>query len=102
MTILDDRIAEFQESFQLHLTSITGKSSLGSRRQFTVTIETSDNPHGLVGVYNSSRSISVENPVNASLVSFPLTRVDGTNGKIEVILWSFVILFFCFRHMMSV
>ena len=82
--IVDDKISEFQETFSLNLTGVTGKASLGSKRTLTVTIETSDNPFGLFGLFNTSLSVSVANPDSNRVLSFPLSRIDGALGQSQV------------------
>ncbi len=84
VNIIDDKISEFQEHFSLDLASVTGKASLGSKRRIVVTIETSDNPFGLFGIFNTSSSISIANPDTSRILSFPLSRIDGAISRSEV------------------
>ena len=80
----DDRIAEFQENFRLDLTSISGPAALGSITRINITIETSDNPYGLFGLFNTSLSVSVVNPDVNRIISFPVYRKDGALTSIQV------------------
>ena len=82
--IKDDRLSEFQENFRLDLTSISGPAVLGSITRLNITIETSDNPFGLFGIFNTSLSVSVENPNASQSISFPVYRKDGTLSRSEV------------------
>ncbi len=101
VNIVDDRISEFQESFSLDLTSITGKARLGSKTRLTITIETSDNPYGLFGIFNTSLSVSIPNPVVNQNLSFPLSRVDGALGRSEVRLHYLCLMFYVFAMYVS-
>ena len=81
----DDSISEFQENFRLDLTSISGPAALGSITRMNITIETSDNPYGLFGIYNTSLSVSVANPNVSRMISFPVYRKDGALSTSEVL-----------------
>lgn len=47
--IVHDLTPEFDEIFQIKLTSVAGGAELGSQRQCTVTILENDYPYGLIG-----------------------------------------------------
>ena len=83
----DDRIPEFQENFRLDLTSVSGPAALGPITRINITIETSDNPYGLFGIYNTSLSVSVANPNVSRVISFPVYRKDGALSTSEVLLY---------------
>lgn len=80
----DDRLSEFQEWFRLDLSSIAGDGTLGALTRLNVTIETSDNPYGLFGIFNTSLSVFVENPNASRVISFPVYRKDGTLSSSQV------------------
>ena len=82
--IVDDKLSEFQETFRLDLTGISGPAALGAITRINITIETSDNPYGLFGMFNTSLSISVVNPNVSRVISFPVYRKDGALSSSEV------------------
>ena len=84
VTIVNDKLAEFQETFQLNITSINGLAAMGAIKTMTITIETSDNPYGLFGIYNTSLSMTVANPATDRVLSFPVSRIDGNLGVVQV------------------
>ena len=84
VTIVNDKLAEFQETFQLSITSINGLAAMGSIKTMSITIETSDNPYGLFGIYNTSLSVTVANPATDRVLSFPVSRIDGDLGVVQV------------------
>ena len=47
--IVHDLTPEFDEIFQIKLTSVAGGAKLGSQRECTVTILENDYPYGLIG-----------------------------------------------------
>ena len=52
VTVVDDNIAEFAESFSVALTSVSSGAITGSPTVATVTIPTSDDPNGAFGKSN--------------------------------------------------
>ena len=82
--LFDDVIPERQETFIIHLRSVVqGKAPLSNVTMLTVTIETSDNPNGLIGLFNVSDYV-MQNPLSNKEMQFQIQRMDGNVGAIQV------------------
>lgn len=61
--IIHDMTPEFDESFQIKLTNVTGGAKLGSPLECTVTILENDYPYGLIGkCWRTVRSFTSPSP----------------------------------------
>uniref|UniRef100_A0A1X7VF86 Staphylococcus aureus surface protein A n=3 Tax=Amphimedon queenslandica TaxID=400682 RepID=A0A1X7VF86_AMPQE len=81
ITVIDDALPEFTESFFVALTTISGGADLGLPILATVTIPTSDDPYGAFVFAESSRSVSVPEPDSGmSSITINVTREGGTLG----------------------
>ena len=81
---IDDTLPENQETFSVDLRSIVhGKSQLSNITRLTVTIETSDNPNGLIGLFNMSDYV-IQNPLTNRRLPFKVQRLAGNVGSIQV------------------
>eukprot|EP00794_Sanderia_malayensis_P009868 gene9868-10878_t len=81
VNIINDRISEFQERFSLVLTSITGKANLGVKTRIILTIETSDNPYGLFGIFNTSLKVQwklIRITQSSSAITEDITPASGS------------------------
>ena len=65
VTIIDDTVKEFSESFNIGLTGTTGGALLGSNVTATVVISKSDGPDGLIGFASSNLDRVIANPSSA-------------------------------------
>ncbi|XP_066912895.1 adhesion G-protein coupled receptor V1-like isoform X2 [Clytia hemisphaerica] len=87
--LIDDATPEKQESFIIDLDSITeGNAQLSNTTRLTVTIETSDNPNGLIGLFNVSDYV-IQNPLTNRKLDFKVQRLAGNVGTIQVV-WEIV------------
>lgn len=84
LQLIDDTLPERQETFIVDLRSIVqGLSQLSNMTRLTVTIETSDNPNGLIGLFNVSDYV-IQNPLSNRRLPFKIQRLAGNVGSIQV------------------
>lgn len=81
--IVDDAVAEFQESFTVALSTVGGGARLDGPTSALVIIDSSDNPTGRVR-FTSTTPHTVDNPVTAASETFIVERLDGTSGTVQV------------------
>ena len=82
--LIDDTLPERQETLLVDLRSIIqGRSQLSNKTRLTVTIETSDNPNGLIGLFNVSNYV-IQNPLSNRRLPFRVQRLAGNVGSIQV------------------
>ena len=83
--IIDDVMPEHREMFSLLLQSVRScKSRLGDKTKLDVVIETSDNPHGIFGIFNFTQQMRLENPEKKRKVKVPIARVGGKMNAVKV------------------
>ncbi|EGD75586.1 NOTCH2 protein [Salpingoeca rosetta] len=90
--ILDDAFPELAESFALALTQPTLLT--GSGREVVledgaavvlITIQPSDDPHGVIALRNPNTTIALTEPLSgATTITIPLVRTGGTFGSVTV------------------
>ncbi|XP_043920117.1 adhesion G-protein coupled receptor V1 [Protopterus annectens] len=84
--IVDDTAVEFQESFSITLTRVTGGASLGNETQVTVTIPPNDSPVGSFGF--EQKIVQVSEPKSpgdpASMAYLTVVRSQGGRGAILI------------------
>jgi len=82
--LFDDSIPEKQESFLIDLRAlVAGKAQLSNMTRLTFVLETSDNPHGLIGLFNVSDYV-IQNPLTNKKLDFRIQRLAGNVGTIQV------------------
>ena len=82
--LIDDVIPEKQESFVIDLRAVNaGKAQLSNMTRLTFVLETSDNPHGLIGLFNVSDYV-IQNPLSNKRLDFRIQRLAGNVGSIQV------------------
>ena len=59
VNIVDDRLPELDEFFEIELTNPTGGASIGSRGRTEVVIATNDNAHGVIQIAQVCCSLTV-------------------------------------------
>jgi G-protein coupled receptor 98 len=83
VTITDDDIPEFEETFTIAITSVG--ASIGAPILATVTIPTNDDPHGAIVFATDSILVSVPEPESGfSSVVLNVTREGGSVGLVFV------------------
>ncbi|KAL4228132.1 hypothetical protein ACF0H5_013567 [Mactra antiquata] len=82
ISVLPDDLPEGQEDIEIELTSITNGGRIGSRRIFTLSILSNDNPHGVVQFINTRFEV-IESTSNVQ-ETFQLSRTGGVYGDLRV------------------
>nr|XP_014349406.1 PREDICTED: G-protein coupled receptor 98 [Latimeria chalumnae] len=87
ITIVDDSIVEFMETFSVALTEVVGGAKLGDEALITVIIPPNDSPVGVFGFEEKmatvQESVSPDDP--AGLVSLTVVRSPGGKGAVQII-----------------
>ncbi|XP_030832667.1 adhesion G-protein coupled receptor V1 isoform X3 [Strongylocentrotus purpuratus] len=77
ITIIDDTLKEFSESFNIRLTGTEGGALLGGNLTATVVISKSDGPDGLIGFTLSNLDRVIANPPNDRDLTFTIELSGG-------------------------
>ncbi|XP_041464132.1 adhesion G-protein coupled receptor V1-like [Lytechinus variegatus] len=77
VTIIDDTLKEFSESFNIRLTGTEGGALLGGNLTATVVISKSDGPDGLIGFTLSNLDRVIANPPNDRDLTFTIELSGG-------------------------
>ncbi|XP_048584248.1 adhesion G-protein coupled receptor V1 isoform X2 [Nematostella vectensis] len=86
-TVLPDSLPEKDETFDIIIYNTTNKAVLGSTSRVTVTILSSDNPHGRISfAINSTRVVQPELATDTT-VNFEVVREYGSFGRV-VVAWN--------------
>ncbi|XP_035385851.1 adhesion G-protein coupled receptor V1 [Electrophorus electricus] len=83
ISIVDDLDSEYNEMFEIRLTTATGGAMLGGQLSAQITIAKSDSPSGMVRFVNESM-ISIPNPDSTLRLRLQLERVGGLVGDATI------------------
>ena len=84
MEVIDDNKPEGPKEFIIQLLRTNCKAKLGNKTQINIIIEASDNMFGVIGIYNFTDELRVDNPLNEFSVSIPISRTRGMANEIKV------------------
>ena len=82
--VIDDDKPEGSEEFMIYLLRTNCKTKLGNQTQMKIIIEASDNMFGVIGIYNFTEELRVDNPLIEFIVSIPISRMRGMATEIKV------------------
>ena len=82
--IIDDNKPEGSKEFIIQLLRTNCRTKLGNQTQINIIIEASDNMFGVIGIYNFTDELRVDNPLNEFSVSIPISRTRGMANEIKV------------------